>query len=476
MTDHPEPKPPPPEPDADANGHASSAWDLPEQEPTNLVALWPGAEAPTQTEVLAAFTSIADRSVEVDEELETEGEDVPWGVAVRAAGREVPIILWAEPARDLAEDEIAYLQAGNCQWAVGVESILDPENPLADYADLVRLVAAALDDCPAVLDVNTAHWYRRLDLDDMFGGGGSGDGDAEAIEPPAEVLWTIHAVSPDQPGGGDGENENENAATWLHTHGLWRCGRAELEMLEVPRRYVASAGHLMNCIAESMLDRELAEPGEPMEVGADLVVATQPWNVVAPYVADDIPGSMKDRVAAPENAHIGVRAVICAPSAAGTFKKVWVWPQQVIETLENGDSVIYMTQRATARRAARAIATWEQLATAFATCRQQHEHDDDHPTCAFLVKAGFSDPEDEDRREHLWFRVEGFEGAAARAELLNEPIIVKNLDQGETTSIERNVISDWQVFTTFGAFGPYETGALWRAIDELSAGEEPSSE
>jgi hypothetical protein len=39
-----------------------------------------------------------------------------------------------------------------------------------------------------------------------------------------------------------------------HTHGLHRCGRPELEMLEVPQRYVRTAADLLEAIAARSLD------------------------------------------------------------------------------------------------------------------------------------------------------------------------------------------------------------------------------
>src|SRR5262245_18083674 len=121
---------------------------------------------------------------------------------------------------------------------------------MAGYSAKMRLLTGSFDDIPAVLDNNCTRWHpgetiRRDFIDN-------------AVEPPVDVLWVIHAVTPAAEGG-----------AWLHTHGLWRCGVPELEMLDVPARDASRAAELLSAIASRLLEEPLPAPGEPFRVGVE---------------------------------------------------------------------------------------------------------------------------------------------------------------------------------------------------------------
>ena len=126
----------------------------------------------------------------------------------------------------------------------------------------MKLIGTAWPTATGVLDVNTASWHPRVVLDGIFVNA--------PTEPPADVLWTIHSV----------EHE-ETSTLWLHTHGLWRCGRPELEMLRVPLARIDAHAVLLNELAALLLDEEVPWLGEPWEVGRDLNVVLQAWETIA---------------------------------------------------------------------------------------------------------------------------------------------------------------------------------------------------
>ncbi len=55
---------------------------------------------------------------------------------------------------------------------------------------------------------------------------------------------------------------------WVHTHGLAKLGRPELEIRHVPPLFVSSAGRILNSVAEYMLGNEDKPvlPGHTMEL------------------------------------------------------------------------------------------------------------------------------------------------------------------------------------------------------------------
>ena len=234
-----------------------------------------------------------------------------------------------------------------------------------------------------------------------------------------------------------------------------------------------AAGDLLNDIAALILEYPPAEPGEPFEIGSGLEVRLERWEDATANLPEVIPGSLADRQRMDMDAHVGARAVVC--STIVDAERPWRFPDDVIAQLERDEAVVYRTRRATERQARLARSSWDQLATAFAAAadvrKRQASAKPDERLIAFLVKVGFQKwPEEDDgSREHLWFDVSQFEAERAEGELVNQPLDVPTLTRGDVVWFDRESISDWQVLTPYGSFGPSSIAAVWRAIDELRA-------
>ena len=289
-----------------------------------------------------------------------------------------------------------------------------------------------------------------------------------------EALWIVEAVSANQ------EDTGEPGAAWLHTHGLWRCGLPELEMLEVPPAQVDAASEVITAMAGRLLEEPAPAPGEPFALGPGLDVTLQPWQDVASYLEEGSPGGLADRDK--DGDHNGVRAVICGATPDGTYKKIWRWPREIVERLDKGDALIFLSRRFTDRRARHARDTWPQLATCFASLPANLLRTDTEPalnpsdpTVRFIIKAGLAtNGTDQDEREHLWFVVQKFAGDRAEGTLINQPVMVGDIRQGDRMWVERANVSDWSVLTPVGSFDPSRAAALERTIDQLRAGAIPS--
>jgi len=430
---------------------AAHPWRLAEQEPTNLIALWPDDQPPTKTEIVTALSEYFGRKITMLEELAEDDPEVAWCFAAKLPTLAAPVVFWSEPAQPLPSEEAAQPGAQQCKWLVGIETLLTAEDPLTDYSNLMRALAGALTDVLAVLDVNTALWHPRRELDEVFA--------SDEVEPPADVLWVVQAVQAARDSGDEGR------LVWLHTHGLWRCNAPELEMLEVPLDYAEPAAELINDIAALLLEQSPPRPGEPFEIGPDLQVMLHPAHIVAPLLTRDTPGSMNDRSEENgANPHGGIRAVICAVSPPENPGKIWAWPREVTRRWMADEAAIYMTTRATERQAALARAVWGQFATAFASIARHPCEAGDESGVVFGVKAGFAE---NDSNEHLWFEVCRFEADRVEGRLVNQPLAVKRLSKGDRAWITRGQISDWRVVTQDGCYGPNDLASLWRAIDAL---------
>jgi hypothetical protein len=317
----------------------------------------------------------------------------------------------------------------------------------------MKLFAEGLPQVRAVLDVNTARWHLRESLDNVF--------NLDGVEPPADVLWVIHVVqSPAAPACGQ-------APVWLHTHGLWRCARPELEMLEVPAESAPAAAELVNDVANLLLERPIPSPGLPFEIGTGLSVTFQPWQEMLSYLPREAPGGIPDRSREGEEHHQGVRAVICGARPVGQYRKLWAWPREVVQRLEQDEAGVYMTTRATERQARLARREWDQFACAVSAVGAIRGR---HPAArlpVFGVKAGFSENQIENSREHLWFMVQSIDGDRIHGELCNQPVAVTGLSKGDRVWLKVAQVSDWRIMTSAGALAPGQLDAIWEAIDEL---------
>ncbi len=436
----------------------SDPWALPEAPPTRLVALWPGDAPPMATEVVAALGAQLGRELDAEDYDGEDGPETLWcivvDVAALGAQRPHEALLWCEPV-DEPVDDLGEAAAA-CRWVIGLESPLDPAEPLGSLHHLVRLLTGAFEEIPALLDVDAERWYPRPALEELFG---------SDADPPPTVLWIIHMVTDDSGSGG----------VWVHTHGLWRCGLPELEMLEVPGELSRAAAELLNTVGGRMLESMLPAPGEPLPVGPDLDVTVVPWQAVAPFVSG--PGGPVDRTGDEEdNPHVGLRAVVCGVERLGTYKKIWQAPCEALARIAHGEATVFLSARETERQARLARRGWPQLAVAFNGLGPHRVRIDsiptgpeDGPAARFLLKAGLTAGGSGGEREHLWFVVRRFEPERAEVELLNQPMFVRALSRGDVTWIGRDVVSDWSVVTPEGTYGPGEVAAMTRAIELLAA-------
>lgn len=420
-------------------------WALPEPEPTNLIAALPHQQYPDLSQVVAAMEGYLRKPVRVLDELDTDAPELQWTAALElpdVAGLKYPVMVWIEPARAQGDDPPV---VAGCPWVLGVETLLDQADPLTSYTALMRTLAGSMPTVPAILDINTLVWRDRRELQrDYFAEHG--------IDPPAETLWTIHAVQQQE-----GASLGRAPLTWVHTHGLWRCGLPELEMLEVPGPDAPSAAMLLSDLAEMVLEQRPTQPHDVYGIGAGLAVRFQPWSEVVPYLAAGVPGGLADREGPRNRAHAGVSAVVCATEAAGSYRKVWTWPREVIAKLQSGEAALFMTERASARQAQLAAYYWPSFREAFERLGPGG--------ATFLFKAAFAyDVGDGQHREHLWVEVAGVDGDAVRGTLLNQPVGALPLTRGQALTVESGQVSDWQVQIGQRTYGPDDVKAMLGTI------------
>ncbi|MGI9013974.1 MAG: DUF2314 domain-containing protein [Phycisphaerales bacterium] len=469
---------------------SQSAWEVNEVTPSIFITFWPDQHPPTQTEVLSRLAEAAPGESEVMGDVpDAEGDGIEW-MCVMAPGDDVaPIVVWVEPAQPLENFEE---ETAACGFVIGVETILNPSEPVEAFTRLLRMLALAFPEAPLILDVVSTRVFPETTLREMFV-------DVD-VDPGCECVFAVHTVLAAEdgvpPGYGDEEPDPE-ALVWIHTHGLQRFFKPDIEMIDVPWRLVEAATALIDTICEHMLESSsIPEPGSAFEISDNDEVVLQPWQLVAEQLPADAPASLSMRQQADEQVyaepdsspvgdedgpppHGGVRAIICEPldkRVADEQPAQWNAPLDLLNSISEGTCPLYRNSMAAERAARLARATWPEFAMAFADARRMFGDAMDSLDTApvrFLVKAGFAvedDSRSEARMEHLWMEAIRFENDVAVCRVLEQPQLTSELNKDDVVPIQRDQISDWSVMTPLGVFEPrYRTAIseVLRAIQHV---------
>jgi len=340
-----------------------------------------------------------------------------------------------------------------------MQAQLGSSEPADDHFVLTSLLAAAVPTAVAILDVASGIVFERSAIDEWFL-----DPDAKPNE---RWLWSVLGLTSSRDGAAA-----PGTRGMLFTAGLRRCGRPELEILDLPSEHMEAGVALVNAVAGLLLETAIPTPGAPLEIGPGIRIALQPWQVVAETLEKGAPGSADSRAAVATSgpALDGVRAVICDPEPTGGYQPKWSWPRQAIERLVSGHAVFYSSARRADSIAARAKRTWPDFATAFASLLKSDVPGmRDIARRAFLVQAPIA-PEGVDSAaasEQAWFRVEGFDAGLIRAALCGPSLTRPELLEGHQVRLAPSEVRDWRVSLSEGDFGPDDPEALLAAIDRL---------
>lgn len=438
------------------------AWTSEEEPPSSWVAFWPEKAPPERTDVAQALATLIGGDARIGRtENPADAEDMLWNLVVEVPSIAAPVVIWAERAAALptsapggADETLA-----RCPWVVRMQAQLGTAEPASDYFVLSSLLAGAIPDAVAILDVASGVVFERAAIDEWFLD--------ESARPNERWLWSVLGLT----AGKDGV-ARAGSRGMLFTTGLRRCGRPEIEIVDLPAEHMDAGVALLNAVAGQLLERAIPAPGEPVEIGPGLSVVFQPWTVVAGQLDKGAPGSResRDAIAADGPSLDGVRAVVCDAERVGSYRPVWSWPRAAIERLEAGNAVFYSSPRRADATAARARRTWSDFATAFASlARSDVPNLRELAKRAFMVQAPIA-PEgaqDEASHEQAWFRVEGFDAGLIRAALCAPSCTRPDLREGHAVRLAPSEVRDWRVSLDERDFGPEDPAALLAEVDRL---------
>lgn len=350
-------------------------WRVAEPMATALVAFLASDAPPDPGEVfVAAGRAFGGEPSEV-EPLPIDDERVPWGFACRVPGREARVLIWCERADpDHAPDP----SARDARWVLSLETLLDGDRPVEDFACLLDAMrAAAGESLRLLLDPALGAAWRAAELDGLLAARGALLDERQ--------LYRIEVFS-----------RGPESAYWLATVGLARVARPELEMLEVPAANLREALELVDALAARFVTETPPHAGVAFEAGPELEVALVPAREVAETVSPANPGGIADRRGDPAQP----RAAICAPAPRGAFRAVWGPPLDALAALADGARALVLAPRVARVRERLARATYAEFVAALPEVRTAGAR-------AFVRVAP-------DAGEHLWIAVDTADAGGGR--------------------------------------------------------------
>lgn len=322
--------------------------------------------------------------------------------------------------------DIALLQQAEAGLLV---EMLFGDNPLVSYHLQLKLLHALIPDAVAVLDFSSekilsGRWVAMA---------------AESQVPPApRYIYTAQAVSGD-----------EGDVVWLHTHGLNRCGRPELEILNSNKETYNTQYTILETMANRLLEMdELLAPGEPFYLArltqdVHLVITLIPWQDAIKRYEPDMLGGASDR----ESGHNGQTCVVFVYRSQEAIDNGNYEPVSIYDNILEGNPLYMFTNSETDRMKALALERFDYV-------RRMAED----PDITILVKLGLV-PDDEYRsddnfREHIWFELLSLSGDEMTAKLTQEPYYVSGLHTDDIGTYSLYQLTDWIIFTPEGRFSP----------------------
>lgn len=378
-------------------------------EPSTSYFPWPDEDAPTPAE-LSRRLGVEIELLAPDPEDDALWTGVAGAVSVRVQPKRCfPPMLRPKSQVWWGEGEQARVHAA--RWSVGLEEPLDPERPRLSYRDHLRRVLRLCPDLPALYDASSELLRTGLETREL----------AQApVGVPAGELFTVQIVC-----------DPRGSEVWVHTHGLQRLARADVEVMCRLRR-VGEAGDLAARAARLSVGGEPIGTGEPFRVAPRAEAAAVDLEDVLRRRAPDAIGGFRDR---DDGQHDGRRVVLVDPGkkrARRVLRALSSGPPQVVAEDEERD----LTEMAHAR--------WDRFGLLFATHRDEED-------ASFQVKACFGS-------EHLWFEAHDVQRNRVRGRLVSDPLRPREAPKGDDVAIDLERVSDWLVLAGGREVGPWTPG------------------
>lgn len=278
------------------------------------------------------------------------------------------------------------------------------------------------------------------------------------IPPSPDYLYTLHAVY---------NEDGDNTSYWFHTHGLYRCGLVELEIINVKQ-----GAQQMNDLITMVVKKFIKDPtpeNHKFQIGYDgLGIHLQwlRWEDAVTDFPDSVLGGRNDRLGE-DNVHTGPSGVLFAVEDNNLMS-----PEIYVTTLAD-NPIFYISNEETYRMSELAKERFNFYKDVFRKHHKPKERtsfwrrifakkQEEVPSWRFIAKLGLNVDADkaETEKEHLWFEVLSIENENITAKLLNQPYWISTLNQGDVRTYPVALLTDWIIYSPEGY--QYTTDSIYQ--------------
>jgi hypothetical protein len=374
--------------------------------------------------------------IESVEMLES-GPPVAWAIVAHEAGAP-PWLLWCEPAGD---DDVP-ASAADSKWLLGIETLIatpadgeDAARSLARHRTMKRWLHAGGAES-ALLDPVTGRWLDAIEW--------SLDRSRDSLAS-LEELWCVRVHR--RPGG---------SLVWLSTAGLHRCGRPDVELLEIPEPLAAAGAAVLDGLAALLLE-DPPPPETPWRIGPATEVSLERLDEVLATLAPTAPGSLEDRRRLEAEVEVDERiAVVCAAERRGSLRRIPVPPLDLLERVARGEVGLYRSRHEVARMKVM-VAGQAPLLTRVAQIVESGQFG-----LRALVSTGSTDTADREWAALVGVAADGW--LVQPVDLAGRPIVSTPASIAAFESL-----ADWRVDLGERSFGPEDASALEPALTAMES-------
>ena len=337
-----------------------------------------------------------------------------------------------------AKKEFYELNDGEVQGAINangyIEAVINFTNDsLISYLAQIKLLNIISSKVAILVDMSA---YKLLSGSWMTLTASS------STPPSADYLYTIHIV---------GDDEDKNEGLWFHTHGLYRCGILEIEMLRIVECVEEQYNYLKG-VVNVFLKKGMLKEGQPISVGyskdKDIVYTWLPWERSLRRLADKkwfvkSKRFLGDRSDRGNDVHDGPSAVLFAYDNGKLLK-----PDYYSKIISE-NPIVYISTEETSRMASIAEERFFHFKEIFNQYKSNEEW-------SFILKIGCLTDEARktEDREHLWFEVQEMNDRDFKGKLMNDPYSVSDMKKDNVYNLRLSNLSDWIIYSPNESFSP----------------------